>query len=338
MPPTTLPGSTDSKNKFEDLSGVDTAAYDNPYDALIEACNNDPAGIQSRYATHREARNEQQKAKILASDFQELIIDPVLQKLEDPTIEPGYVDPRNCLVFWARPPAHIRSLVGKIQQKLQDFAPKLWLMPVPNLHLTVLEITHSLTSPEITSIISNLGTETIATMCDHTYNHRARLIKPTLSYDSAALALSFLPAAGEALNNTLWEDTSAGVGKISPSAHNPRTIQDDAFTYHHLRKELFAIARSTGVSVDSRYVVPSSHITITRFLTQADHDTPEKRRKWIELIEEINVWLREEYWPKEGGERNEEGEWIVGQEKGLDCREGTLWYGGGKTVMLGKGF
>jgi hypothetical protein len=42
MPPTTLPGSADSKNKFEDLSGVDIAAYENPYDALIEACNNDP--------------------------------------------------------------------------------------------------------------------------------------------------------------------------------------------------------------------------------------------------------------------------------------------------------
>jgi hypothetical protein len=42
MPPTTLPNSTDSKNKFEDLSGVDIAAYANPYDALIEACEDDP--------------------------------------------------------------------------------------------------------------------------------------------------------------------------------------------------------------------------------------------------------------------------------------------------------
>ena len=42
MPPITLPGSADSKNKFEDLSGVDIAAYANPYDALIEACEDDP--------------------------------------------------------------------------------------------------------------------------------------------------------------------------------------------------------------------------------------------------------------------------------------------------------
>jgi hypothetical protein len=28
----------------------------------------------------------------------------------------------------------------------------------------------------------------------------------------------------------------------------------------------------------------------------------------------------------------------VGQEKGLDCRQGTLWYGGGETIRIGKGF
>jgi hypothetical protein len=37
-----LPPTADSQNKFEDLSGVDIAAYANPYDALIEACDNDP--------------------------------------------------------------------------------------------------------------------------------------------------------------------------------------------------------------------------------------------------------------------------------------------------------
>tara|TARA_R110002060_G_scaffold59545_3_gene69383 strand:- start:131 stop:484 length:354 start_codon:yes stop_codon:yes gene_type:complete len=31
----------DSRNKFEDLSGVDISAYANPYDALLEACNDD---------------------------------------------------------------------------------------------------------------------------------------------------------------------------------------------------------------------------------------------------------------------------------------------------------
>jgi hypothetical protein len=157
-------------------------------------------------------------------------------------------------------------------------------------------------------------------MTDYTYSHRARLVKPTLSYDGAAVALSFLPAAGEGL----------------PSSG--RSEKDDDFTYHHLRRDLFNIAKATGVSIDSRYVVPSSHITLGRFLVQGDHDTPDKMTRFLALIKEINRWLDDEFYPKEGVERNENAEWIVGQEKGLDLRKGSLWYGGGSTARLGKGF
>lgn len=34
--------STDAKNKLEDLSGIVIKPGQNPYDALIEACGNDP--------------------------------------------------------------------------------------------------------------------------------------------------------------------------------------------------------------------------------------------------------------------------------------------------------
>ncbi|TVY21477.1 hypothetical protein LARI1_G000606 [Lachnellula arida] len=314
------PDSADVRNTFEDLSGVNIAAYANPYDALIQSSQNDPAKIQDFYGTHRTTRNEQQRAKLLSPNFAGLILDPILQKLTDPSIEPGFQDPRYCIVFWARPPAHIRSLVDKVQQELLALAPNLWLMPINNLHLTALEITHSLTSPEIHSILRALGSPTIEAMTDYPYSHRARLIKPMISYDGAALALSFLPAAGETL----------------PAGE--RTKEDDAFTYHHLRRDLFNLAKSTGVSVDSRYVVPSSHITLGRFLTQADHDSPEKMREWIKKIEDLNQWLKDEWWPKEGGKRDDSKEWVVGMEKGLDCRQGTLWYGDGETVRLGKGF
>lgn len=147
-----------------------------------------------------------------------------------------------------------------------------------------------------------------------------------LSFDGAALALSFLPAAGEGLS--ALQDSSASV----------RTAQDDVFTYHHLRRDLFNIAKKTGVSIDSRYIVPSSHITVGRFLTQDDHVGPGKMAAWIAKIESINKWLESEYWPKGGGEVREDAQWIVGQEKGLDCRIGTLWYGGGSTVRIGEGF
>src|SRR6187402_1426447 len=108
-------------------------------------------------------------------------------------------------------------------------------VPVERMHLTALEITHSLTEQQIHTIISVLGPEAIAEMTDYPYSHRARLIKPTVSYDGAALALSFLPAAGE--------NTPPG-----------RSQEDDNFTYHHLRRDLFNIAKAAGVSIDSRYV------------------------------------------------------------------------------------
>jgi len=43
----TLPTLADAQNKFEDLSGVNIAAYANPYDALIEATQDDPVSVQT---------------------------------------------------------------------------------------------------------------------------------------------------------------------------------------------------------------------------------------------------------------------------------------------------
>jgi hypothetical protein len=81
------------------------------------------AEIQALYAAHRTKRNEQQKSKFLAPDFQELIIDPYLLRLENPEIEPGFKDERNCLVFWARPPNHIVVLAAKLQMMLKAASP-----------------------------------------------------------------------------------------------------------------------------------------------------------------------------------------------------------------------
>lgn len=194
--------------------------------------------------------------------------------------------------------------------------------------MTALEITHSLTASEIEGLVTQLR-PMIEQMTDYTFRHRSRLVKPKLSYDAQAIALSFLPAAGE------------------PPASPERLGTDgDRYTYHHLRRDLFTLAQSTGVRVASRYVVPSAHLTIARFVTtegfemdggRVDHESV---AKLVEKIEEINRWLEAEYWPKEAeGSVKVGGEWIVGQEKGLECRKGTLWYGsGGETVRLGKGF
>jgi hypothetical protein len=89
------------------------------------------AQIQERYSTHRNARNAQQKKQLLSPDFPGLIIDQILKKLEDPSLEPGYIDPRNCLVFWARPPPKVRPLVSQVQQKLRALAPSQYLSSAP---------------------------------------------------------------------------------------------------------------------------------------------------------------------------------------------------------------
>jgi hypothetical protein len=58
----------------------------------------------------------------------------------------------------------------------------------------------------------------------------------------------------------------------------------------------------------------------------------------MRVVGELNEWLEREFWPKEGGIRHG-GEWVVGEEKGLEVRKGTLWYGsGGETVLVGEGF
>jgi hypothetical protein len=199
-------------------------------------------------------------------------------------------------------------------------------MPIDNLHMTAMEVAHSLTAEEIDSLVKALlpKGKDIADL-----SKRARLIKPMLSYDSAALALSFVPAAGEGLVNR-------------------RTAADDHYTYHHFRRDLYAAITAASVNVGSRYVVPSAHLTIARFnspnvfggdLMDAEVTLDMKKRKhWIHEIELINDWLSNEFWPQEDHPIKAGGEWIVGEEKGLDFRKGTLWYGGGETIYLGKGF
>ena len=199
-------------------------------------------------------------------------------------------------------------------------------MPIERLHMTALEITYSLTAPEIDDIVEQMSKK-IPEITDYTYTHRARLIKPKLSFDTAAIALSFEPAAGE-------------------SPPDGRRQEADAYTYHHLRRDLYDLSRSTGIDVASRYVVPSAHLTIARFVSQTDISTspadkrpdPEKVHSLLNSIDKINAELCYDYWPVEGETIKKGGQWMVGQEKGLDCRKGILWYGGGETVNLGVGF
>ncbi len=193
-------------------------------------------------------------------------------------------------------------------------------MPPDRLHMNVFEITHSRTASDISDLETQLAPR-VPEIVNWTFYHRARLVKPLLGYDASAVALTFVPASGS---------------------------DGDDYSYHHLRRDLYKLCTSTGVPITSRYTVPSAHLTIARFTSQADFASSQDRidsskiTTWVQRLKDINEWLRAEYWPKEDDNNAEEikrgGEWIVGQEKGLDHRRGTLWYGGGETVMIGKGF
>lgn len=74
--------------------------------------------------------------------------------------------------------------------------------------------------------------------------------------------------------------------------------------------------------------VQSSHLTIGRFINFSDFADekgaydPRKMEAFIKKIEEINEWLEKKFWPEHNeGKVPASGDWLVGQEKGLVCRE-----------------
>jgi hypothetical protein len=193
-------------------------------------------------------------------------------------------------------------------------------MPLENLHTTVLEVAHSRTEEEIEDLVNTLQSSTDVTpsqIASYPTSHQPHLVKPMVSFDSSALALSFVPAAGEG--------TSAG--------------ENDQYSYHHLRGDIWDLVRRAGLPVASRYVVPSAHLTIARFISHAGftkEDEVDRSRveSFVNKLEEINRKLEEAYWPRDNvATVPPGGEWVVGQE-GLVIRRGRVWYGGGEDVPL----
>lgn len=193
--------------------------------------------------------------------------------------------------------------------------------------MTTLEIRSELTGPKIDEITSSLEmTGSVAELANYTLTHRARLVKPIISYDTSAIALSFVPAAGE-------EDRSEYSGK------------DDQFTYHHLRSDLYNIVTQSGCPIAARYTVPSAHITIARFITHSgakegqsnsQKQFEKKASELIDKIEDLNHELRSNVWWRLGDPS--QGQWVIGHEKGLELMKGPTWYGVGDSVVLGEGF
>ncbi|PLN76039.1 60S ribosomal protein L44 [Aspergillus taichungensis] len=252
----------------------------NPFDQLLVESQNDSTQLQERYENHRSHRNAQYQTKLLSPAFPGYQIDEILSKLHsnDSHDEP-FIDPRNNLNIYARPPQHIRDLVAEVQREIQQVAPTIWVTPQDGLHMTVLEMASGQTPSEIDSRFAHLERSgVLPELLDYPLQHRVRLVKPTVSYDDTAMALSFLPVAGT----------------------------DDGYTYHHLRRDMYGRVTNTGLPVKPRYIHPSAHITIARFVTQEGFQTGgvvdrNHVASLVDKVEQINRALREKYWAVDDG-------------------------------------
>ncbi|KKA28594.1 hypothetical protein TD95_003936 [Thielaviopsis punctulata] len=319
-----------------DLSGLPSSTIStdsNPFNAFITACNNDLTTIRNAYESHRTKRNAAQAETFLRPGAQ-LAPDTILRDL----LARRAVDERNCLVIWARPPAHILALAQKVQAKMTAILPdswQHWLMPLHNMHLTVVEAAFSQTPAEIHALVARLRPH-LPPIAHYTTTHRARLVRPYVSMDTSAFALSFLPAAGEPELSTQPPPGSA-TGCAPMSAAAAPVCAGDAYTYHHLRRDVYALVAQAGVQPAARYQVPSAHITLGRFVGATGESIgAEEARAFVRAVEEINQWLAATY--AANNDPVETAEWIIGQERGLDVRYGPVWYGGGKSLIVGEGF
>ncbi|KAK9463998.1 RNA ligase/cyclic nucleotide phosphodiesterase [Lipomyces oligophaga] len=262
------------------------------YEAFITAYPT-PSAMSQAYDLHRRRRNLDQRARIVAAAA--INPDPILSGLVLDHQPPEF-DPRNCISLWARPPSNIRNLVANIQRQLLLVEPDLWCMPQDCLHMTALEVIHSSSSAHVASALSLLTPILESLLAPYP---APSLVRPILSYDQNALALSFLPS----------DDIS--------SAHS------SWYSYHHLRRDLARICARAGVPAESRYIYPSAHVTIARFVKPLSCSIED----WLYSIDSINSWLDSSY--------SLDSSWTVATERGLECRCGRIWYGGGYAQATG---
>lgn len=324
----TCPSSSDNFFSLQSSPRNNYHDYDksNPYKLLIDQCQN-PTEMTQAYEKHRKTRNAAKHSELILS--RKISPDPILAGLVLNNQPPEF-DPRHCITIWARPPDHVMDLIGTVQTRLvkslnmyiptkqpthipktlRDHSNKgpLWLMPRTCLHLSALEISHSvpldtvmanmeLLRPHINKFLDPIGNAPV-------------LMRPLICFDSSALALTFVP-----LNQAT---------KKQPGSYGVHADEQDAqYSYTHYRASLYETAtKVAGVDVKSRYQVPSAHVTIARFIQEL---SPDAVGSLLDEIEAINAWLEAEY------SDPSTFAWRIGKGRATECRYGRIWYGGGES-------
>lgn len=295
----------------------------NPYRSLIDQCQT-TSDMANAYEKHRRTRNAAKFAEM--SQSHKVTPDTILSGLILDN-QPAEFDPRNCITIWSRPPSHVMDLIGKIQMRLvssispkcssatidhvpQSWADKsnngpLWLMPRECLHLSALEIIHSAPAESVVSQLSLLRPY-IRDILNPVGNCPI-LMRPLVCFDSSALALTFVPVDQPSTKRSV-----TGVDSDE---------KDARYSYTHYRATLYdTVTKVAGVPVESRYQVPSAHVTIARFINEL---SPAAIDALLLEINQINEWLDATF-----GDPGAFA-WRIGQERATECRCGRIWYGGG---------
>lgn len=211
-----------------------------------------------------------------------------------------------------------------------------WWMPARNLHMTVMEAIHSVTSDAVEEVLANMeggpaGLGEIADLVvEGVLEGGVRLGKPMVCFDGQAVAVSFLPLPSGVKD--VKEDGEKGIiegSKQLAEGSKSDVVVSEGWNggYHGLRARIWEECAKRGINVGSRYVVPSAHVTVMRYVGDGGAKWKGGVKGWVEGVERVNGWL-------EG--LGEEGEWMVGEERGCVWRKGRLWYGCGETLCVGK--
>ncbi|PVH94310.1 hypothetical protein DM02DRAFT_721358 [Periconia macrospinosa] len=214
----------------------------------------------------------------------------------------------NCLVIWARPPPVVISLIQDLQQRIASLiGPDLHLIPLKDLHLSVIELSHRHSVSYLRSVADDIGTFRIQKMLDIVLKlpQKPRLVSPQLSFDKMGIALNFLP------------------------------LDSDQYTYHHLRSDMHSIALESGVSIDMCYTAPSAHVALGRFIGNSFFQVEGSAQKFASYVQKINEELGKRFEPNQGGSHLE---WAMASDLSLELQLGYLKFGRerGEADMLGK--
>lgn len=267
--------------------------------------------VQEAYETHRETWRAKQIELFSTTETNPVTPDQALIKhlARQKRLRDGHAPDEkddtdaqemNCCVVWARPPSDVLGTIQRIQKSLSQLVgDDLYLIPQTDLHLSVIELSHRHTVPELRKVADQIGSSRIQDILNHvsTLSNSPRLVAPRISFDKMGIALNYLPS------------------------------DSDPYTYHHLRSDMHDMALESDIAMDMCYTAPSAHITIGRFIGNRFFETAEARNRFVQLVKEFNK-----------AQRGDQDAWGVGEKQGLEMQLGYLKFGreSGKADLVGR--